>query len=329
MFSQYYIALYKNLGIYLFKKAVELIENSSYISLITHLNVDADSYASAVALLLFLERRFQKKVKIINKDVIPSNLQKLYPQERVKKEISLDSDLLIFIDCGDLRRAGIKDTEIKAPIITIDHHILKERFADVELVDPTLVSTAILVYKLLKFTGKKIDKEVAQALFCAIASDSQFFSLDRSDKECYLIASELIGLGASVKDADTILNKSDSLAKFRLRNMALLGTELALEGALALTCIDENMFRRSGGLRSDTEGLVDIPLSIECVEVSVVIIEMQGYYKISLRSKNIDILKVAESFDGGGHKKAAGCRIYLKDINGVKKVIIEKIKEVL
>lgn len=313
----------------MFQKAIELIENSSYISLITHLNVDADSYASAVALLLFLEKRLQKKVKIINKEGIPRNLQKLYPQEKVKSEVPFDSDLLIFVDCANPERAGIRKTEVKARTITIDHHIPRDRFADVELVGPTLVSTAILVYKLLSFTEKKIDKDVAQALFCAIASDSQFFSLGRSDEECYLIASELIGLGASAEAADMILNKSDSLAKFRLKNLALSSTDLALEGALAFTCITSTICKQSGASRSDTEGFVDIPLSIECVEASVMLTEMQGYYKVSLRSKNIDVSKIAESFKGGGHKKAAGCKIYSKDINEAKKIITEKVREAL
>jgi len=313
----------------LYEQALKLIENSNDISLITHINVDADSYASAVALMLFIQKHYRKKVHIINKDTIPRNLAKLYPEQKVKNEVPLNSNLMIFVDCANSERAGIYAKDIKSMSITIDHHKIRDRFATVEIIDPSAVSTAILVYKLLESSGKDIDGEVAQALFCALASDSQFFTLDRSNKECYEIASILIGLGAKPFKADEILNKSDSLAKFRLKAEVMSKMELALDGRVAIMSISEELFKKTGASRVDTEGFVDIPLSIECVEAALILIEMQNFFKVSLRSKHIDVAKVAQTLNGGGHMKAAGCKIVSKNVEEAKKVIIQKLKEEL
>lgn len=61
-----------------------------------------------------------------------------------------------------------------------------------------------------------------------------------------------------------------------------------------------------------TEGFVDFPLSVDTVEVCASVMEVKkGQYKISLRSKNYaDVNKVAGTYGGGGHVRAAGCMLF-------------------
>lgn len=311
----------------MFEAAKKAILDAHNISLITHINVDADSFATAVALRHFFTDILQKNCKILNKDEIPRNLQKLYPQNKVQKEIPASCDLIIFIDCATVERSGFQRNELTSKVMTIDHHFKREHFADIEVIEDHAPATACVAYKLLAGFDRSIPKNTADALFCALASDSQFFSIDRCAYACYATAAELIKLGASPMNADTVINKSDSLAKLRLLGLALEQMELKLEGQVALTAITDAMFAKTGAIQSDTEGIVEKPLSLECVEISVMLVQRRDYFKVSLRSKQKDISPIAERLNGGGHKKAAGGKVYAKTVDDAKKIVINTIEE--
>jgi phosphoesterase RecJ-like protein len=62
----------------------------------------------------------------------------------------------------------------------------------------------------------------------------------------------------------------------------------------------------------DTENLINIPLQIRTVEVSLLFTEPRdfGPVRVSLRSKGqIDVAKFSEQFGGGGHARAAGLKL--------------------
>ncbi|MGI6193338.1 MAG: DHH family phosphoesterase, partial [Christensenellales bacterium] len=60
------------------------------------------------------------------------------------------------------------------------------------------------------------------------------------------------------------------------------------------------------------EGAVDFLRDIDTVEAAAFLREVEpGVFKVSLRSKTtLDVSKIAARFEGGGHKNAAGCRVY-------------------
>ena len=69
------------------------------------------------------------------------------------------------------------------------------------------------------------------------------------------------------------------------------------------------MARAAGGTYEDTEGLVNLPLTVKEIEAVVFFKQEKGdEYRVSLRSKgDIDIGAIAKEYGGGGHKNAAGC----------------------
>ena len=84
----------------------------------------------------------------------------------------------------------------------------------------------------------------------------------------------------------------------------------ALEDKLVFMTVTQKDFEETGTEKSQTEGFVDYPLSIEGVEVSVAIMEVKNnQYKVSLRSRNTDVNAVAARFGGGGHLLASGCML--------------------
>jgi len=64
-------------------------------------------------------------------------------------------------------------------------------------------------------------------------------------------------------------------------------------------------------LASDTEDIVNMTLTVDGSEVAVILVEQSsGQFKLSLRSRSeVDCSKLAETFRGGGHKRAAGATL--------------------
>jgi len=87
--------------------------------------------------------------------------------------------------------------------------------------------------------------------------------------------------------------------------------ELEHEGRLAVMRVDHAMTRAAGGTYEDTEGLINLPLTVKEIRASVFFKEIgPAEYRVSLRSKGaIDVAAVARQFGGGGHKNAAGCAV--------------------
>ena len=75
--------------------------------------------------------------------------------------------------------------------------------------------------------------------------------------------------------------------------------------------VDHEMARAAGGTYDDTEGLINLPLTVKEIQAVVFFKQVEGdEYRVSLRSKgDIDIGAVAKQFGGGGHKNAAGCTV--------------------
>jgi len=78
-----------------------------------------------------------------------------------------------------------------------------------------------------------------------------------------------------------------------------------------------------------TEGIAETLRSISSVEVAFVMKEIDSTaVKVSMRSKSVDLTKITERFNGGGHQRAAGCTIQ-KPISIAKNLLIEEVKKFL
>ena len=130
----------------LYPKALELIEKSRYILIITHVNPDPDSIGSALALSnLFAENKIKHKVFNISSD-LPKNLDFLNRFDKITNILPSFYDLAISVDCGTYKRLGF-DLSKDVPLINFDHHASNNSFGAVNIVDPMKSSTAELVFE--------------------------------------------------------------------------------------------------------------------------------------------------------------------------------------
>ena len=112
---------------------------------------------------------------------------------------------------------------------------------------------------------------------------------------------------------------------------ALRSLELSCDGRLACMTLSREDFAQAQAVPSDTEDMVNEPLRIASVEVSVMLTAepADGSVRLSLRSKRqVDVARIAERFGGGGHSRAAGFQ-FAGQVSQAKQQIVSALTEEL
>jgi phosphoesterase RecJ-like protein len=321
-----------------FQKAVELINKSSNVLLITHTRPDGDACGCITAISETLTI-LGKKVKILLLSELPAWYEFLFEQkpEIFSKKTKIDSDLLVIVDTNTYNQLPEFDKYIKQSermVLVIDHHVTPESSVEdritgnVRLIDNSAAATAIIVFDLLKYAGWPITKKIAEALFVAVSTDTGWFQFDNTDSRVLRVCAGLIDAGANPSRMYRGLYQNFSLQRLKLMTAMLNTLELHIDGRFAVQYLTQHDFKKTGAKFSDTENLIDECRRISGVEAAALFVEQaDGRIKVSLRSRGaIDTCKIASKFGGGGHKMAAGA--YLSGpIENAKKLIYQQVKQ--
>jgi phosphoesterase RecJ-like protein len=305
-----------------YKDCLDLIEKAHYILIVTHINPDADTISCALALSNFMfENRIKHKVFNSSKD-IPRELNFLPKFDKITNQIPKFYDLIIYVDCGDKNRVDLEFNQ-NINIINIDHHKSNDNFGTINIVDDSKSSAAEVLYSFFDKNNLNISKNIAECLYVGIYDDSIGFTTPRVDSNTFKIINRLVDTGISPnKIADNLL-KRDSLAKYRILPKILETLELHKEGIIASVFMKEDWLDETGALVSEADSVVNMVLNIAIVEVVIYLRIVKGKVRVSLRSKkDIDVSKIAQQFNGGGHKNAAGLTIDTQNINKAKELIL-------
>ncbi len=301
---------------------VELIDSSSSITVLSHINPDADAIGSSLALYTWLrDRGHRVEIANISTD-IPRYLKFLPNYKKIKNKIDYTDSLIISCDCGSIDRLGfeVEDREI----INIDHHETNTSFGRLNIVTTTAVSTTEVLFNLLHPLGG-VTSDISTALYAGLISDSRNFTTSNMPTDIFLLANTLVELGAKPVSISNQMTNSRSLASIRVLSLALSSLELSSNGKLAIMTIDREDLEKSGAIYSDLDGVVDYAKSLHTVKIGFLLIEREDNIKVSIRSKNIDISSLASHFGGGGHRYAGGFSISDVSIAESKKLIIDEI----
>jgi phosphoesterase RecJ-like protein len=123
---------------------------------------------------------------------------------------------------------------------------------------------------------------------------------------------------------------SNNMGRLKLFGAVLSAMQIDPSGRIAIVYLDHEMARAAGGTYEDTEGLINLPLTVKEIQAVVFFKQSEGdEYRVSMRSKgDIDIGAVAKEFGGGGHKNAAGCTV-TGPIDALQKTFLEKIEQAI
>ncbi|HWR43116.1 bifunctional oligoribonuclease/PAP phosphatase NrnA [Sporomusa sp.] len=308
--------------------SAKLLNEANNIVLTAHIHPDGDALGSLLALNAYLSAK-GKQVRMLLDDEIPRTFKFLSDWEKIEKPDSSESeaDLLVVLDSSDLERIGKVRNAVKAPVLNLDHHISNLKFADFWYVDSQAAATGEIIFKLLKEVDANITASMATALFTAIATDCGFFRFANTSTETLKYASELVSLGAKPHIISEHLD-TKPLAVIEILPKVLETLEIVdcgQGGQIAALTLRQEIL---ANLREDTEGFINYPRNIEGVEIAIMFKEADNGIRVSLRSKTVDVSKIALAFGGGGHARAAGCTV-TEPLNRAKRLIIEASKKQL
>ncbi|MGI6684816.1 MAG: DHH family phosphoesterase [Bacillota bacterium] len=304
-----------------------VIRNKKKILITAHVLPDGDSVGSVVGLGLALES-LGKEVYLVMADKVPEIYHFLEGTDKIifPQEFSQKPDLIIFLDCGEISRAGDKwiDPLLKnMPLINIDHHISNNYFGTFNFVDPKAAATAELIYPLLKDLGFTITKEVASALYTGLIMDTGSFKYQNTTPRTLKTAAVLLESGVDLSLIRENLHENKSIKNLQLISVAIDNLHFAANGKIAWTYLDQKTMKRLQAKPEHSEGIVNYPISLKNVKIGLFFRETEdGDIKVGLRSRaGLDVNKIALSFNGGGHQQAAGCTLEVPLEEAIQQVL--------
>ena len=298
----------------------EIIHAHERFLLTSHIRPDCDALGSELGMALILEA-LGKRVSIVNGMETPPNLAFIDPEKRIKmigRDVQLDDlddiEVLMVLDTsawaqlgpmGDVLRAT------KAKKIVLDHHVSEDDLDAESFKNTKAEAAGRLVVEAAEELGVALTPEMAMPIFAALATDTGWFRFGSVTSGTYRIAAKLLEAGASPPAIYRDLYEQDTLGRVKLRGIILSRTETELEGRLAHTYVLKEDFAVAGALPADTEDAINMTLAIASVQFAVILVEQDtGGFKLSFRSRcDVQCNKIAEQFNGGGHKAAAGAFI--------------------
>lgn len=304
------------------KELSNLILSSENILLICHINPDGDAIGSQLAFYHYLISR-GKNVKML----APNNFQEflkwmdgtdlinIFIKERKKCRILIEgADLIVMFDFNQSNRLGEAEDFVKsshARKVIIDHHLDPRGFADLIISVPSMCSTSELVYELVsEMNGVQfINKSYAESLYVGIITDTGNFEYGSYTSGTFRIVAELLDTGLDkVKILNMIYNNFSS-DRMKLQGFALNKRMVVMpEFKTAYIFLTKDDLKEYNHVKGDTEGFVNLPLSIKGIFFSALFIEKDNFIKLSFRSKGLFPTNefAARFFSGGGHLNASG-----------------------
>ena len=224
-------------------------------------------------------------------------------------------DALLVVDTGTWGQLpGLRERVEgwKVPKLVVDHHLTQQDWADVKLVVPEAAAAGEIAVDLIDAWPLPIDAPLASALFLAIASDTGWFQFANTRPQTLRLAARLMEAGVSTDRMYQALYQNERAERVALHTRGQQSLELLQDGRVAVIRLRKRDFEETRASVLDTENLINVPLQIRTVEVSMLIVEPtdSGPVRVSLRSKgSVDVARFAETFGGGGHARASGLKL--------------------
>ena len=313
------------------RKLDALLESGKAVTVTAHTHPDGDALGSVSALVSYLRERRGKDavavlpdspaatVRFIVPDSVPLLCHDMEPEACLARIAA--SDLLVLLDCnGFSRTEPLQDAfeSSPAPKVLIDHHIGpdRDRFDAVFSTPDVSSSSELLYYILLELSdigrdAGRLPAYAARALLTGMTTDTNNFA-NSVYPGTFRMAADLIAAGV---DREAVLAELyNRYRENRVRVMGYLQYEdmrITPEG-LAFIIATRDILDRFGVEKGETEGLVNVPLAIDRVKMSILLKQEEDHFRVSIRSKKGWSARncAVRHFHGGGHENASGGKLF-------------------
>ncbi len=342
-----------------FAQAASRIASWRQALLISHVNPDGDALGSLVAMRSLLRSRDVAATALLF-DVIPGRYAIFERYEEMpvlgrdlhEADLSDVDGVLVLDTCTYSQLSPIADwlRTARAEKLAVDHHITRDELADHYLIDESAAATCLIVCEWAQAVDWPITPEASDALFIGMAMDTGWFRHSNTDGRVLSAVADLVARGVRPHEPYEQLFQRETPARVRLLGAALGTLEVLGGERLSVMTLTTQAIAACGATTADTEDIVNEPLRIGSVVVSVLLVqEAGGIVRASLRSKppgespteprasdganaspptDVDVAKIAQAFGGGGHTRAAGARIS-GTLPAVRKMIVDHVQRAL
>ncbi len=304
-------------------QAKDLIMKANDIVITAHVSPDGDAVGSTLAMCHYLSA-MGKKATVVLPNAFPAFFKWMPGAREIvvfkdnrRNAINAinQADLIICQDFNELKRLGeegmpavVRATKCKK--LMIDHHLNPEPFADVTISYPQMSSACELLYRVMQIWngGLLVDVNVAMCIYTGMMTDTGAFSYNSNDPDIYYIIAELIKAGIDKDEIHRNVFNNYTADRYRMMGYALTKMEIIPEYGTSIITMSRAELNSFNYRKGDTEGFVNMPLSIKGVFFSAFLKEEDNLIKVSLRSQGDFPCNIvaSENFGGGGHLNASG-----------------------
>lgn len=295
-------------------RAAKVLAEADEVTLVCHVNPDADAIGSMLGLANHLATRGVKVAAAApNKfEDLPRWVEALPGRELLVApgQLPKSPKVLVTLDAADLGRLdGLTHLVEKAETsIVIDHHRTNPGFGTINVIDGDASATAELVYRLIQRMGDELNADTAACLYAGLVTDTGRFQYESASPEVLRIAADLRERPFDHARLAQVLYADGSVAYLRLLAVALQRVQHVPEANLVWTYVTRKDLDQAKVPIQETDDLIDILRLARDADVAAALKEQAaGGFKVSLRSRgDTDVAALAEAFGGGGHRLAAG-----------------------
>ncbi|MEU8900220.1 bifunctional oligoribonuclease/PAP phosphatase NrnA [Nocardia sp. NPDC048505] len=305
-----------------FDAAIAVLTAARSATIVCHVQPDADTIGSGLALALVLERRgIPVRVSFAEPAELPLSMRSLpgvrllVPPAAVPAEV----DLLVAVDCGSIDRLGVLADRLPgaATSLVLDHHRSNTAFGTVNMVDPEAESTTAMLADLLDAWGEPIDADIAHCLYAGLVTDTGSFRWVRPGT--HALAERLLATGIDGPEIARTLLDTHPFAWLRMLSSVLGTAQLApgVRGGVGLAYVFVRREDEIGVGSEESQSVIDIVRTTTEAGIAAVFKQsptVDDRWMVSLRSRDsgpgacdgVDVAEVATALGGGGHRYAAG-----------------------
>lgn len=299
------------------REIARILKPGLRVALTTHVNADGDGTGSEVGLWHMLTARGVRAV-IANPTPFPSRYRFLLKgaEHADKSDHALKhierADVIVVLDIADVGRLGQLGPVVAGagvPVVCVDHHASDGSLPPgPRLADPNACATGELIYDLAFGLGWRCPPEAARALYVAILTDTGGFRFSNTTARALHIGAHLLAQGVDPEEIYRSVYATSSEGRVRMIGEVLNTMVVEAERGLAWVTVPPGALERHGVDPDDLEGVAEFPRSVQGVRLALLFrVLANGRIKVSFRSVgDMDVARLAGTFGGGGHRRAAG-----------------------
>lgn len=304
----------------------EILSGVTTVGISGHVRPDGDCVGSTLAMYNYISTYYPNIQVELFLESIPDVFSFLKNADKIQSNADEKAfDLFIVLDCGDLGRLGDNANffHLAKETVCIDHHVSNQAFADKNYIVPDASSTCELVFDLIG--EEKTTKEIAECLYTGMVHDTGVFQYSCTSAKTMNIGGILMEKGIDYPKIVDETFYTKTYDQNRILGLALLNSKLHLDGKVVTTYLTKDDMEAFHCTPKQLDGIVNQLRVTKGTEVAVFLYESEdGSFKASFRvNGDVNVAKIAQTFGGGGHVKAAGCNIFGPIDEVIEKILCE------